>query len=611
MIVTPENIDSVISRLALQTRLAVDTETTGLFAWKADRLFAVAISDSEDDFYFPIPPFEESSSLPRKETLAKIGSLFQGNKILYMHNAKFDMAMLYQEGIEISCPIHDTEVGARLERNDHLEYSLDACLSRIGLAKSSEVEEYIKEHKLWEWRTVPGKKTRKKNKFFYKVPFEIISRYAMADTRGTYCLGQYQEGFYIGFDERHALTAPRPLQSLVETERACTKTLFHVERRGIKIDREYCKEAIAALDKIQTLETSRFEELTGFPFKDSGKHLAQVFSAHNIEIPLTDKGRPSFSESALEFIPHPAVEQIRKIRDAAKRANTYFRSFLELADDNGFLHTNLRQGGTGTGRLSSAEPNLQNLTKDEDLTSVSVRRAFVPNEGNLFVMIDYDQMEFRMLLDYAGEMGLIRKIKDGLDPHQATADMTGLTRRAAKTLNFALLYGVGITKLAHMLNVTEREAKMYKEMYFGGLPRVERFLRRVMRRAEQTGLLRSWDGRAHYFEDPNFAYKGANYIIQGGCAGVMKRALVDMDEFLRGRKTTITMTVHDEALFNMHPSETHLIPELCNIMQRAYPHRYIPLTASPSYSFTSWGEPVEGVPDAREKLQIEHGSTVA
>lgn len=608
MIVEPSQVEGIFALLQAEPRISLDTETTGLQIHRADRIFSIIVGCARGAFYFNFRAYPEEHGVPvltREAVLPHLRKLLE-NRIVYMHNAKFDIAALSHEEVTIQAKIFDTEVGARLEYNEHLTYSLADCAKRIGLEKSEAVDDYIKKHKLFEWRTIPGKKTRAKNKHYFKVPFHVIAPYGVRDAEVTFALGEHQTCAIEAFDAKYAERSNGSLSEVRNMEARLTPVLYKMERTGLLIDREYCGRAIEYYDEQARSAEVEFKKLVGVPLKDSGQHLAKVFSALGVAVETTAKGNPSFTDECLEGINHPVVAEIRKYRSATKSANTYFRSFLFHADSNGRVHTNLRQAGTKTGRLSCSEPNLQNLTKDEEVGNLfPVRRAFIPSPGYFFCMLDYDQMELRLMLDYAGETALSDKIMAGLDPHQATADMTGLTRRAAKTLSFGLIYGMGIAKLAASLGVNETQAREFKARYFSALPRVRRFIRMASERAEQTKLLRSWDGRAFHFPDPRFAYKGANSVIQGGCASIMKQGLIDIDHFLAGRKSRLVLTIHDEADLEIHESEAHIIPELAKILSTVYPQRYLPLTASPSYSFTSLGDPVEGLPDARGAVQTE------
>lgn len=604
MIVTRTNFEEVINSLYLCQEMSVDTETTGLLSWKGDRLFSIIIGTEKDTYYFNFKEYEgleEESVLP-KDWMLLLEVLWKDpNKVIFLHNAKFDLSMLDKDGLQIQSILHDTEVIARLEHNDHMSYSLADCALRIGEQKSDAVEEYIKTHKLIESKPIPGKKGRARNKRFDKVPFPIISTYAEQDARVTFKLAKHQLQVIKTTDETRAENASyRTLSSLVDVERALTPVLYGMEKVGTKVDLSYCEEAILFEDARIKQAEREFKDVTGFDFKDHGKHFATVFSALGIETVNTAKGNPSFTDEVLEKIDHPVVKIIQTHRDASKRANTYFRSFVFHADEDAVIHTDLRQAGTRTGRMSCANPNLQNLSKDEEEgLKYTVRRAFIPREDFYFCMIDYNQMEFRMMLDFAEEMGLIKMIRDGgHDPHIATAEMTGLSRKAAKTLNFGLLYGMGIEKLSKQLKVDLETAREFRKKYFSELPRVKGFLRAAQIKAENSEKVTSWAGRVFRFPEKKFSYKAPNAIIQGGCADVVKYAMVDVGKFLKPYKTRMLLQIHDELLFEIHRDELGIEKELQKIMESIFPYKHLPLTCSVSHSFKSWDDKVDGMPIA-------------
>ena len=599
MLVTRSNLLSVVERLEKEPLLSCDTETTGLFPWKGDRLFSIIFGAPGEQFYFNFQDYEGIDPelvLPRAAICSLTNIFSDPTRTLFFHNAKFDLAMLWCDGItDVRCVVHDTEVGARIEYNDHMKYGLAECAERIGFKKSDAVEAYIAEHKLWEWEHVPGKKAKRKNKFYTKVPFPIISEYGLKDAEVTFALGLHQ------------LEQLREAEKVLEIERKATPILFRMERVGFRIDREFCRAAVDYEEKRAKEAAARFEDITRQPFKDSPKALAQLFTLLGFELPKTEKGNSQVDDVALEAINHPAAQAVRDYRTAHKRMNTYFRSFLFWADEEGRIHPNIRQSGTRTGRMSCAEPNLQNIPKGDDDSAFPVRRAFIPEPGTFLGMIDYNQMEFRLMLDYARQRDLIGKIMAGHDPHQATADLTGLERRYAKNLNFGLLYGMGAEKLSHSLNCSIAQAKRFRSMYFANLEYIEDFLSRASGKARMTGKVRAWSGRTFHFPDINFSYKAANAIIQGGCADVVKEAMRLCDEVLQGTRSVIHLQVHDELLFGIAEDEAHLLPRLKDAMERAYPFKLMPLTCSVSHSFKSWGDPVEGLPGAGGEQVSDQG----
>jgi DNA polymerase-1 len=373
---------------------------------------------------------------------------------------------------------------------------------------------------------------------------------------------------------------------------------------GIKINRAYVTEAQAFEQREVDRYKREFYDISGGrSFIDSNKALDEAFRACGYdEIPVTEKGNPSFTDAALEGLGGKLAECVRCIRHHEKRIGTYYSSFLHYAGADDVIHPNMKQGGTETGRFSYSEPNLQNVPKEEhaeDGHPSIVRRSFVPRDGKCFVMIDYKQQEYRLMLDYAGETQLIAEVNAGADVHQAMADMVGITRQQAKTLNFAVLYGASSAKIAGMLKIGNAEATHLLNLYYSKLPRVKAFKNAVIKRGEMRGYIINWAGRRCHIDRRDWAYVLPNHLIQGGGADVIKFAMVKIAALLEGTKSAMTLQIHDELLIAMDPDDFHLIPKVQQIMESVYPAQNgIVLATSVSHSFKSWGAPdvVEGLP---------------
>lgn len=377
-------------------------------------------------------------------------------------------------------------------------------------------------------------------------------------------------------------------RDLYQTEIALTKVLFGMEQVGIKINRSFTEEALQYETERADKAVKEFQNITCEEFIDSGKHLAKCFDLLGYTYARTEKGNPSFTEENLSAHPSPLTDIILTIRDAHKRISTYYSNFLTLADDNDIIHTDFVQSGAATGRMSCKTPNLQNLTKEEETEAYYlVRRCFIPRDDYSFVMIDYDQMEYRLMLEYAEQMDVIEAVKQGMDVHEATANMMGTTRSYAKTINFMLLYGGGASKLAAALKLSLFEAKNLRELYFLKLPKINKFIKDVIRIAEIRGHIFNWRNRLCYI-DRKFSYKAPNYLIQGGCADIVKAAMVKLSTYLEGKKSRMLLQIHDEILFEVHKDEHDIIPDLKSIMESVYPYKHLPMTCGVEWSNKSW-----------------------
>lgn len=606
MLVTRKDLAEVAEIFTETGRYGLDTETTGLRPYQGDRLFSLILSNDSHAYYFNFLAYQDLDEqwvLPREETFELLKPAFANHSTTWeIHNAKFDLHMLAREGVRIKGAVWDTEALGRILYNRHFSYNLKALAAQIGLKKSDAVEEHIKKHRLYTWLESPGKKKRAKQPHYDQVPFNIMAPYGETDGKVVHQLAAHQ---LKALKEVAAIVPNDKLTHLVNNEMRLTKTCFEMERVGIKIDKEYCDTAYGY--EMARVEDCReeFHKLTGQDLVDSGKALEKVFEQEGETIYRTAKGNPTFTDEILERYDSPLVDIIRRYRSHSKNAGTYYANFIYFADPLDRIHPNMRQGGTDTGRFSYSEPNLQNVPKEET-GELKVRRAFVPTSPDwCFVMIDYDQMEYRMMLDYAGQMDVIRKILDeGLDVHEATAALMGTDRKSAKTLNFLLLYGGGIDKLAAALGVTRLKAKQLKRQYFRSLPRVEDFTQKVMNTVERRGFIFNWAGRVNHFPKfrnkegklDRFAYRGPNHLIQGGCADVVRMAMPNIQDYLAPHRSRMLLQVHDELLFEMHKSELHLVDDLRRIMETTYPHRHLPLTCGVDHSWVSWADKVPGNP---------------
>lgn len=616
MIVTRENLSSVLAELARTAWLGLDLETTGLNAYQGDTIFGISLAVSDDrGFYFPV------------EFLPELKPIFDApDKCWSAHNAKFDLGFFLAAGYTIAGPVYCTLTLARVQYNDHLSYSLDACAKRLGFEKDDAVKKYLEEHKLYEKVKIPGKKTIFKNYHFDQVPVEIMAPYAVKDAGLAKILLRHQFDTFAQWELTRA--HKKVIGPVVELERKFTGVVVEMEKNGIRVDRAYCEQAAAHEASRIDLAKREFRALTGSDFVDSAKSLTEVFGRFGIDPGRTKKGNPSFTDAVLAKLSHPVAHTVQTYRDAAKRSGTYFSSFLYYSARNGRIHCSFNQGGTGTGRLSASSPNLQNLpanAEGEDC-AFPARRAFVADPNHVLVSLDWKALEYYLLIDQAGQMDLIAEVKAGKDLHMATAELMGLSgptaRNTAKTINFMLLYQGGISKLAATLFecihdedtlkaicrrwlwgsrlkdgdaallkdlipaqveadlVQLRKADELKKRYFAALPQVEAWVNGVIETAKRRGYVFNWLGRRSHFPEAAGAYKAPNYVVQGGGGDLMKTALVSMAGILAGRRSKLLLTIHDEVVLSMHEKELDLIPVIKEAMLDAYPHRHLRLEAA-------------------------------
>jgi len=596
-VATLDNFDACLDDLTDSLWLGLDTETFGLDY--NQRLFSIQICTGKLTYYFNFfNGADHEGNLPPKENVLprswvhKFRPLFkQTKRTWFIHNAKFDAIKLLLEEIEIRGSIHCTQTVERLLDNIS-RVSLSACADRRGYSKDDKVAAYIKENKLYEKVSINGKKKKIKIKFFHLVPFHIMVEYG--------CIDAYL-AFVIGVDQLKQIQKTKgrftpSLERVFENEKILTKVIIRMQQRGVLIDRPYCKKALAY--ELQEIEkrTKELEEFTGLSFNEP-HFLRKSFDKFGYYYKINRKTKnPIFDKEALAEYDNPVSRIIKKKREHEKNAGTYYSSFLHFSDAENVLRANPNQSGTITGRMSYSDPNLQNIPKeDEDWKSrpFLVRSSIICRPDYNFLMVDYNQMEFRLMLDYAGESELIEKINAGMDVHQATADMVGITRKQAKTLNFGLLYGMGTDKLAKTLNIDSGQASTLKQEYFSKLKNVSNLFKNVSKRGLQRGFVCNWLGRRCNLNDIEKAYVLINHLIQGGCGDIIKVAMVRIEDWLRKNKlkSNILIQVHDELLFEIHKDELDIQLNLLEIMEDVYrPKRDMFLTCGADHSSKSWGQ---------------------
>ena len=551
------------------SELSIDTETTGLE--EHDRLFCVTISTDRHQFYIT------------RENLGGLRDVFADpNKLWFMQNAKFDMRMLANEGYPLQGRVTDITVMARLVRNDHLVYSLESQAVRFGEKKLDLVKKEIVEKKLYDIRPrrigPPDKVPR-----YDWVNQGLLKVYACVDASLTYKMAQKYKSEFSEIDGNH--------WRVWNNENELTKVCFNMERRGMCIDVNYTRAGYA----FQELQSARlkkdFKAQTGLDFVDSAKLFEPIFTNLGEQIQRTAKGNPSFTGDVLEKYRHPLAELVLEIRSSEKTITTYYTNFInmyvthkDLPEHCGVIHPSMWQAGTKTGRFSYSDPNLQQLTKDEDSKDeYVVRGCFVPRPGKAFLAIDFSQQEYRLMLAYANETALIKAVMDGADVHQATADLLGINRQQAKTLNFAILYGAGVEKISKMLKCSVADARRFKLLYFMKLPKVEQFIDEVIRKGRSRGFVHNWFGRRLYTTREH-AYALPNHIIQSSGADVIKLSMNRI-----GPDAPMVLQVHDELIFEVDPSEVEEKAKLYKgIMESAFPAKNgMTLTTEATYSTKS------------------------
>jgi DNA polymerase I-like protein with 3'-5' exonuclease and polymerase domains len=596
MIVERSNFESVVKELSSASRLSLDTETTSLRAHHGGRLFSIIIGKSKTEaFYFNwwsyLDLLGERVLSPSHLQALQVSLFNERDRLWFLHNAKFDMAMLANEGLSLKGKIHCTLAQGRVVYNEHFNYDLDSSLQRIGLKKDASVEAWIEANKAFEKQAIPGKEVTFKNKFYYKVPFDIISKYGLMDATGTFALGEFQ----LAEIEKQSAAVPEgkpTIRDVMENERLLTKTVFAMEQTGCLIDIEFCKKAIVYEEGRSISAALEFKHLTGEDYKASPLLFKRVFESEKEkwvygEETKTGQINPSFESDVLRTFTVPSAQAVLTLRDS-KAKRDFYEGFKYHADEQGRVHPSFNSHGTRHGRFSSSNPNFQNLKSDEEAALTEefvVRRAIIPTPGFILCAIDFKAMEYYFMLEYACDkvdelIPLAKEVLEGKDVHQATAELANTTRSAAKTTNFLNLYGGGAKKLADGLKISIDEAYRIKKAINDAAPEVGGLIRSIIKTAETRGYIRNWLGRRCHFPNSEFAYTAPNYLIAGGCADVVKVGLNRLHEFLQDKKSRLILTIHDENVFEVAEDEIEIIPELKRIMETSYPSKWLPFVCS-------------------------------
>lgn len=391
---------------------------------------------------------------------------------------------------------------------------------------------------------------------------------------------------------------------LEDIELPLAMVLARMEITGVRVDAAALDDAAADLNRRIEALAAEIHELAGVDFNISSPAKVGEILFDRLHLDekakKTKSGQYSTSEEVLEKIAHlhPIVNKILKYRQLRKLVNTYLTALPNTIDSRtGRIHTTYNQTVTATGRISSSDPNLQNIPVRQG-EGREIRRAFTADPGHLFLSADYSQIELRLAADFADDPVMLEAFREGIDIHTVTAakiyhcaleDVSPDQRRKAKTANFGILYGISAFGLANRLNIPRAEAKELIDNYFATFPTIHRYMADSIERAKQSGYVSTIHGRRRMLPDINsrnqvvrgYAERNAiNAPIQGSAADIIKIAMVNIDREMRRRnlKSRMIMQVHDELNFDVPPEEVSVMQELVQrLMSDAYSGK-VPLT---------------------------------
>ena len=575
-ILTKRQLKSWAKKLKQADIIAFDTETDNLDYMQANLVgmsFAVKAGEAA---YLPIAHDypDAPKQLTLNEVLNEIGDILQdSSKAKLGHNLKYDRSVLAQHGVDLAGIQHDTMLQSYVVNSTGSRHDLDT-LCQLHL-----------NHKNIKFEEVAGKGAKQIT--FNQVPLEQAIDYAAEDADMALQLHQ------TFWPQLKKLTEQSQLYQDIEIP--MVSVLSTVERNGVLIDAALLtRQSKELTKKVAKLEQQAFEQVGQSFNLDSPKQLQKIlFEQLNLPvIRKTPKGQPSTAEDVLQELArdYEFPELILNYRSLSKLKSTYIDKLpQQICPTTGRVHTSYHQAVASTGRLSSTDPNLQNIPiRTEE--GRRIRQAFIAPDEYVLLAADYSQIELRIMAHLSQDERLTQAFIQGEDVHTATAaEVFGVEqkkvskdqRRAAKAINFGLIYGMSAFGLAKQLNIHRGEAQQYVDLYFQRYPGVKEYMERTRKLAHEQGYVETLFGRRLYLPEiesrnaqrRQYAERTAiNAPMQGTAADIIKRAMIAVDEWIRdsAEKVKMIMQVHDELVFEVSESEVEAVmPEIVRLMASA------------------------------------------
>ena len=551
-----EDIRKYCDKILTSDFVAFDTETTSLDVLDAE-LVGMSFATAEGEAaYVPVPANREEA----QKIVDAFRPFFLSEKIMKVgQNIKFDLNVLANYGIEISAPMFDTMLAHYIlqpEQRHNMDYLAEIYLGY----RTIHIEELI------------GEKKGGRQKNMRDLSPTLIRDYACEDADITLRLMR---------PLREELEKNNQLDVFQSIEMPLMPVLAEMERNGVRIDTAALEDTGNAFrTEMEQLEKDIYE-MAGHEFLlTSPRQVGEVLFGEmglNEKARKTKSGQYSTSEEELEKIrhKHPIVDKILQHRGLKKLLSTYIEALPKLINKRtGHIHTSFNQAVTATGRLSSSNPNLQNIPVRGE-NGREIRKAFIPEEGQIFFSADYSQIELRLMAHLSGDAHLIEAFNNGEDIHAATAarifkkpleEVSRDERRKAKTANFGIIYGISAFGLAERMEVSRTEAKELIDNYFQTYPGVREYIDNSVSRAKELGYIETLCGRRRYLPDINsrnavvrgYAERNAvNAPIQGTAADIIKIAMIRVATRFKaeGIRSKMILQVHDELNFSVLPEE--------------------------------------------------------
>ena len=490
-----------------------------------------------------------------------------------MHNATYDAGWLRAEGVEVQGKLIDTMIAAPLVNENRFSYSLNN-LGRdyIDMRK----DERMLRAAAKDWGIDPKAD-------MWKLPPKFVGAYAEQDALMTLKLWEYLQ-IELSKDE---------LGHIFELETSLIPMMLDMRAKGVRVDLDKAARVKKDLEGKAKQVHKNIKDKTGVDIQPwASASVQKMFEALNLQYPTTDAGAPSFTKQYLSSHPHEMCQQLVRLRELDKASSTFVESILRH-EHKGRIHCEFHQlrsddGGTVTGRFSSSNPNLQQIPARDPEIKAAIRGLFIPEEGEKWGSFDYASQEPRLLVHFAASMPdnlrhpmvdtIVEEYHKGdVDLHQMVADMAGISRKEAKTVNLGIMYGMGVGKLANQLSITDDEAKQLLETHRQKVPFVKQLASIATQQGSTKGQIRTLLGRKcrfHLWEPRSFGYnkayphdqalekygigirraftyKALNKLIQGSAADQTKQAMADC--YKEGLLPLLT--VHDELCFSIESDE--------------------------------------------------------
>ena len=562
--------DALLQHLQTAQRFAFDTETTSLDYRVAEIVgFSIAF-DAKDAYYVPLAHDYEGApqQLNRDQVLAQIKPILENNAVDKIgHHLKYDAHVLENHGIHLQGWYFDTMLAS---------YVLNSVATRHGM---DDVARLYLSHLTTSYEQIAGKGVKQKT--FNQIEIETAAHYAAEDAHVTYRLYEVLSAKL----QKH----PELVNILHNIEMPVARVLTSMEENGIQLDLKFLDQL--GVDFSQTMQDleNQIVELAGENFNvSSPKQVGEIlFDKLGLKGgKKTATGQYSTSESVLEKIEHPISSLILDYRGLSKLKSTYTDGLLKQANnDTHRVHTSYHQALTATGRLSSTDPNLQNIPIRTEIGR-QIRKAFVAPEGRVLLAADYSQIELRLMAHFSQDDALLDAFNHGQDVHRRTAaevlgialeDVTSDQRRQAKAVNFGLLYGMSEFGLIRQLGFTREESQNYIKQYFQRYPGIYEYMQRTRQVALEQGFVETILGRRLYTPDiaaRNMMVRKAaeraaiNAPLQGSAADIIKMAMIEVDKMLPQAQAKMLLQVHDELVFEVDADAAdELAPKLAEVMQ--------------------------------------------